>query len=131
MAVIVKYVIERNGVEKMTFTAKHEADAYDKMLDVADELFVLLEQSQLVKEETQRESLALFLAQHKDELLQALGAKAKTAKKDKSNDMPEKTAQAELTLPAAAAEQTEERMMVKELTIIRDEDELLLERTAA
>lgn len=131
MAVIVKYVIERNGVEKMTFTAKHEADAYDKMLDVADELFVLLEQSQLVKEENQRESLALFLAQHKDELLQALGAKAKTAKKDKNNEMPEKTAQAELTLPAAAVEQTEERMMVKELTIIRDEDDLLLDRTAA
>ncbi len=43
MAVIVKYVVERNG-EKMTFTskAKAEADAYDKMLDMADELFELL-----------------------------------------------------------------------------------------
>lgn len=30
MAVIVKYVVERNGEEKMTFTSKAEADAYDK-----------------------------------------------------------------------------------------------------
>ena len=42
MAVIVKYVVERNGEEKMTFTSKAEADAYDKMLDMADELFELL-----------------------------------------------------------------------------------------
>ncbi|HCP97002.1 MAG TPA: damage-inducible protein YebG, partial [Pseudoalteromonas sp.] len=33
MAVVVKYVVERNGVERMTFTTKKEADAYDKMLD--------------------------------------------------------------------------------------------------
>ena len=30
MAVVVKYVVERNGVERMTFTTKKEADAYDK-----------------------------------------------------------------------------------------------------
>ena len=36
MAVIVKYVVERNGEEKMTFTSKSEADAYDKMLDMAE-----------------------------------------------------------------------------------------------
>ena len=84
MAVIVKYVIERNGVEKMTFAAKSEADAYDKMLDIADELFVVLGQSKLLGDEAQQESLALYLAQNKDEILQALGAKAKTVKKDKA-----------------------------------------------
>jgi hypothetical protein len=33
MAVIVKYVVERNGEEKMTFTSKTEADAYEAVKD--------------------------------------------------------------------------------------------------
>ena len=43
MAVVVKYVVERNGVERMTFTTKKEADAYDKMLDSAESLELMLE----------------------------------------------------------------------------------------
>lgn len=84
MAVVVKYVVERNGVEKMTFAAKAEADAYDKMLDIAEDIQQLLAASLLCPNEQQQDELAFFLAQHKDELLQALGAKAKTAKKDKA-----------------------------------------------
>ena len=78
MAVIVKYVVERNGEEKMTFASKAEADAYDKMLDTADELFALLGKSDIL------EDLAMFLAQNKEELLYAIGAKRRpTAKKAK------------------------------------------------
>jgi uncharacterized protein len=47
MAVIVKYIVVRNGEEKMTFATKKEADAYDKMLDIADNLFEFLENSDL------------------------------------------------------------------------------------
>ena len=36
MAVEVKYVVIREGEEKMSFTSNKEADAYDKMLDTAD-----------------------------------------------------------------------------------------------
>lgn len=36
MAVEVKYVVIREGEEKMSFTSKKEADARDKMLDTAD-----------------------------------------------------------------------------------------------
>lgn len=36
MAVEVKYVVIREGEEKMSFTSKKEADAQDKMLDTAD-----------------------------------------------------------------------------------------------
>ena len=86
MAVIVKYVVERNGEEKMTFTSKAEADAYDKMLDMADGLYDLLAKSKLVEPEEKQEELSLFLAQHKDELLFALGAKRKPApKKEKAS----------------------------------------------
>ncbi|MBV7300027.1 YebG family protein [Enterovibrio paralichthyis] len=81
MAVIVKYVVERNGEEKMTFTSKADADAYDKMLDMADELFELLGKSDVVSGEEQREELSLFLAQNREEVLYALGAKRKPAPK--------------------------------------------------
>lgn len=64
----------------MTFTSKAEADAYDKMLDMADALQVLLQGSALLATEQQAESLALYLAQQKDELLVALGAKKAPAK---------------------------------------------------
>tara|TARA_B100001057_G_scaffold501112_1_gene620725 strand:- start:397 stop:783 length:387 start_codon:yes stop_codon:yes gene_type:complete len=81
MAVIVKYVVERNGEEKMTFTSKAEADAYDKMLDMADELFELLGKSDLVEDEGKQEELAMYLAKNKEEVLYALGAKRKPAPK--------------------------------------------------
>ncbi|MGL6261133.1 YebG family protein [Vibrio sp. WXL103] len=92
MAVIVKYVVERNGEEKMTFASKAEADAYDKMLDMADELFELLGKSELMQDENTQEDLAMFLAQNKEEVLYALGAKRKPApKKAKAVEAVEET----------------------------------------
>ncbi|MDP4537378.1 YebG family protein [Alkalimonas collagenimarina] len=79
MAVIVKYVVERNGEEKMTFTSKAEADAYDKMLDMADELCDWLGKSELVEDKAKQDALAMYLAEHKDELLAILGNKRKAA----------------------------------------------------
>lgn len=83
MAVIIKYVVERNGAEKMTFTSKAEADAYDKMLDTADELTTFLSNSKLLADEQVTEALALYMAQQKDDLLVALGAKKPAAKAEK------------------------------------------------
>ena len=100
MAVIVKYVVERNGAEKMTFTSKAEADAYDKMLDTADALTTVLSQSKLLNDDNQTEALALYLAQHKDELLVALGAK-KPAVKEKTP--AEKTTKAKIAAVEQAA----------------------------
>ncbi|QUM85164.1 MULTISPECIES: YebG family protein [unclassified Moritella] len=64
MAVIVKYVVERNGVEKMVSTSKKEADAYDKMLDVADGLTDFIGTSSLEIDDRLTEELALYLAQN-------------------------------------------------------------------
>jgi hypothetical protein len=101
MAVITKYVVERHGVEKMTFVAKAEADAYDKMLDTAEDIQQLLARSALSADEQLVESVAFYLAQHKDELLQALGAKAKTAKKEKSDSAPVTETSTEQAIAAA------------------------------
>ncbi|OZB03827.1 MAG: damage-inducible protein [Idiomarina sp. 34-48-12] len=80
MAVVTQYVVVRNGEEKMTFNSKAEADAYDKMLDMVDELRPLLERSETITDEKTIEDLAFFLARERDQVLIALGAK-KPAKK--------------------------------------------------
>jgi uncharacterized protein len=102
MAVIIKYVVERNGAEKMTFTSKAEADAYDKMLDIADELNRFLATSTLVADEQLTEALALYMAQQKDELLVALGAKKPAAKADKTQKV-EKSAKTKISAVEQAA----------------------------
>ena len=98
MAVIVKYIVVRNGVEKMTFTSKKEADAYDKMLDIADDLFEYIETAGLDIKEEPLEELSLFLSQNKDRVINILkGVKTKEkapspapAKKDKDEDKKKK-----------------------------------------
>lgn len=68
MAVEIQYVVVRKGAEKMTFASKKEADAYDKMLDMAEAFTDWLEGCSLPLEEAQREGLGLWLAEHKDAL---------------------------------------------------------------
>jgi len=72
MAVIVKYIVVRNGEEKMTFATKKEADAYDKMLDIADNLFEFLEKSELKLPEEQLERISLLLAENRDVVMPIL-----------------------------------------------------------
>jgi dsDNA-binding SOS-regulon protein len=72
MAVIVKYIVVRNGEEKMTFATKKEADAHDKMLDIADNLFNFLESVKVKLDETQLEEVSLLIAQNRDELMPIL-----------------------------------------------------------
>ncbi|WDP92710.1 MAG: YebG family protein [Desulfobacter sp.] len=72
MAVIVKYIVVRNGEEKMTFVTKKEADAYDKMLDIADNLFNFLGDADLNLDENQQEEISLLLAQRRDEIMPLL-----------------------------------------------------------
>jgi len=68
MAVITQFVVVREGVEKMTFISKKEADAYDKMLDISDNLVPFLIKADLGLDENKCEQLAFYLANNKDEL---------------------------------------------------------------
>ena len=87
MAVVVKYVVERNGVERMTFTSKKEADAYDKMLDVAESLEEMLGKVDVPLSEQQVESLALEMAKQKDDFITVLkGSKPSTPAKKSKKD---------------------------------------------
>ena len=66
MAVETKYVVVRKGEEKMTFANKKDADAWDKMLDMADTFTDWLQQLQPELGEAQAEALGMFLAEQKD-----------------------------------------------------------------
>jgi dsDNA-binding SOS-regulon protein len=68
MAVEVKYVVIRDGEEKMSFASKKEADAYDKMLDLADVLENWLGDAPVALEADQRDQMAMWLAEQKDVL---------------------------------------------------------------
>ena len=72
MAVEIKYVVVRKAEEKMTFASKKEADAYDKMLDMAEVFSDWLSASPLEIDEQQGEALGLYLAENKDALQQIL-----------------------------------------------------------
>ena len=75
MAVESRFVVIRNGVEVETFMDKKAADEYDKMLDMADSISCLLEQSPLALTEKSVEEISIFFAQSRDDLLIALQAK--------------------------------------------------------
>ncbi|MEL4014626.1 YebG family protein [Dryocola clanedunensis] len=72
MAVEIKYVVVREGQEKMAFASKKDADAYDKMLDLAEVLGDWLLQSPVAFEEGQSDVLAMWLAENKDVLSNVL-----------------------------------------------------------
>lgn len=112
MPVITKYVVERNGVEKMTFSSKAEADAYDKLLDVSDELYQLLEESQLIDNVQLLDKLSMHLAQNKDNVLIALGAKKKPTPKKSVMSKPK-------------VDIIEESEMLKDIVIETDEEAML------
>lgn len=72
MAVEIKYVVVREGQEKMAFASKKDADAYDKMLDLAEVLAEWLQQSPISLDEGQNDTLAMWMAENKDRLASVL-----------------------------------------------------------
>lgn len=101
MAVIVQYIVVRDGDEKMTFATKKEADAYDKMLDIADKLFDFLELSDINLDETRKEEISLLFAEKRDEVMPILRGISPKAKGDqKKGASPSKPAKTQGRAPA-------------------------------
>lgn len=79
MAVEIRYHVIRNGKEVAMYTTKKEADAHDKMLDIAERLteFIAAAESFDV-DETVLEELSLYLARNRMAAIQILkGTKPK------------------------------------------------------
>lgn len=95
MAVITKYVVVRNGVElDIEFLVKKDADAYDRMLDAADNLAAYIKEAQLdiPLDESAIDAVSVFLAKNGPEVMRILkGLKpvAAAPSKDKSADDPD------------------------------------------
>ena len=79
MAVIVQYIVEKDGIQKMTFDNKKDAEAYDKILDITADLWVMMEKANLPIDDKNMEELCMFLANNKDEAMAILkGSKPKS-----------------------------------------------------
>ncbi|KXI27309.1 YebG family protein [Paraglaciecola hydrolytica] len=72
MAIIIRYVVEHKGVEKFVTADKKEADKYDKMLDLADNLSEFIEAKGLAIEGSVLEELGIMLAKNSNALTKLL-----------------------------------------------------------
>ncbi len=72
MTVITRYVVEHKGVEKFVTADKKEADQYDKMLDVADNLSEYIEGKGIKIDVSVLEELSIMLSKNKDSLSKLL-----------------------------------------------------------
>ncbi|WP_312184049.1 YebG family protein [Pantoea sp. CTOTU46764] len=105
MAVETKYVVVRKGEEKMTFANKKDADAWDKMLDMADAFTDWLQQHQPELGEAQAEALGLLLAEQKDAVQHILRtSKLPESVKGEVSQAPEASAETETEAETAAPE---------------------------
>lgn len=106
MAVETKYVVVRKGEEKMTFANKKDADAWDKMLDMADAFTDWLQQHQPELGEAQAEALGLLLAEQKDAVQHILRTSKlpDIVKAEEVAQAPEAAAETESEAAAAAPE---------------------------
>ncbi len=88
MAIIVKYVVEHNGEEKLVTTDKKEADQYDKMLDIADNLGEYIIAKGIELEDDFAEELTILLSKNKDAVTKLLkGVSASTLLEKESADV--------------------------------------------
>ena len=108
MAVIVKYVVVRNGKEDMTFTTKKEADAYDRMLDIAEGLYTFLQTAEVDIPDDKLDDLTFFMAKNREPLGRLLKGGNLAAPKKKADDTPAATGQ-EADQPSAKDETVKEK----------------------
>ena len=81
MSVETRYAVVRKGVEILLTTDKKHADEYDKMLDIADALSLLIQKSGCQLDEQVQEELSIYLAKNKSQVLSAFAAKKMKATK--------------------------------------------------
>ena len=85
MAVIIQYIVERNGTQMKTFTSKKDADNYDKMLDISEKIFDFIGQADVQISDEDQDALAIYLAENRDTAINLLKGIAKKEKKPKDN----------------------------------------------
>jgi dsDNA-binding SOS-regulon protein len=88
MTIITRYVVEHKGVEKFVTTDKREADKYDKMLEVADNLSEYIGGKGLSIESNVLEELSIMLSKNKDSVAKLFrGSDARALLSEESADV--------------------------------------------
>ena len=82
MAVVTLYMSDRDS--NKTFTDKKEADNYDKMLELAENVSLWMEKSIEGLSEQQIESIGMLVAENKDVLAKALKSRPQVLLEDDS-----------------------------------------------
>ncbi|WP_395339899.1 YebG family protein [Ningiella sp. W23] len=72
MAVITQYVVQHKGIDKLVTTDKKEADQYDKMLGIADNLSLYIQHKGIELDDQIAEDLSILLAKNKDAVAKLL-----------------------------------------------------------
>lgn len=106
MAVETKYVVVRKGEEKMTFASKKDADAWDKMLDMADAFTDWLQQIKPELADAEAETWGMLLAEQKDavqHILRTSKLPDAAADKDVKSDVKENDSAPEKKVRAVKA----------------------------
>jgi hypothetical protein len=85
MAVITQYVVQHKGVDKLVTTDKKEADQYDKMLEVADNLTAYIQAKGVELSEELAEELGIVLAKNKDSVAKILKGTSADSLLEKEN----------------------------------------------
>ena len=87
------YIYEINGQEKIKVTSAEEAQHWDGVFSIAEEVDQLLQSSppDIKLDEVQRTELSLYLAQHKTELVKLLDAEGASEENTDSDDQLAKT----------------------------------------
>lgn len=108
MAVVTKYVVVRNGVElEKEFLVKKEAEAYDKMLDAAENLAAFIKDAglEIDIDDLTIDAISIFLAKNGPEVtrilkgLKPVALPARTPGEKKKSETP--TVPAKKKAPAA------------------------------
>ncbi len=72
MAVIIQYVVQHNGQEKLVTTDKKAADQFDKMLEAADNLNQYIAAKGIQLDAKVAEDLTIMLSKNKDSITKLL-----------------------------------------------------------
>lgn len=93
MAVEVRYLVIRDGKEVGMYTSKKEADAHDKMLDIAENIFSYIEKAENINlSENQLEELSIYLSNNREAVIKILkGQKPTVPQPDAVDAQPAKT----------------------------------------
>ncbi|WP_210394546.1 YebG family protein [Motiliproteus sediminis] len=114
------YIYEINGQEKVTITSPEEASRWDAIFEAAERIDTWMQDNppELKMDEAQRTDLCLYLAQHKDALISALGSD--TAESSSANQAEDSSSDSDKKDEEKPAEPEEKSSGMKKQSFVQE-----------